>query len=87
MIIRKMAGVAVAALILTGCAATHFTATKDDMSSFPRDNTDCRFMTRELWVAPLIAAPIAAYAAQKRAEQNFKACMEARGYTMQAVEQ
>ena len=62
------------------------------MSTFPRDNTYCQSMTREGWSGPLYrslilgpAFPFAIYAAQQRADQHFKACMESRGYSLHRV--
>jgi S1-C subfamily serine protease len=65
----------------SGCA-TQMMASKVDMSNFRKDNFECDRMTREVWVAPLIAAPFVAAAAQKKAQQGYRECMEIRGYVI-----
>lgn len=76
-----MVTLAVIATMASGCA-TPMVANKLDMSDFRKDNFECVRMTREMWVAPLIAAPIAAAVAQKKSEQGYRECMEIRGYVI-----
>jgi predicted metalloprotease with PDZ domain len=80
----KLLGAALTTLALSGCATGDFVAVKPgaDPATLQRDKFECDRMTRELWVAPLIVAPLAAAAAEQRAQKGFHECLEVRGYTV-----